>query len=250
MRLYDLSLSVAPNASEPTPVRIDYVSHQIGAGILGQPIGLDAREWPDEIGLSTEQVSLTTHTSTHLDAPLHYGPTCQGGASKSIEEIPLDWLYRPGVVLRCRDGFGPITVLEIQTELERIGYAISPLDIVLIDSGAAHLWGADCYFTDFRGMSVEGTEWLTGRGVKVIGIDSFGFDPPFHRMLADYERSRNPAALWPAHVFGRHREYCQIERLANLESLPAPFGFTVICFPIKVHRAGAGWVRVVAAYNE
>jgi kynurenine formamidase len=248
MRLYDLSLSVAPNISEPAPVRIDYVSHEKGAGILGEPIGLRSSEWPDRIGLSTEQVSLTSHTGTHLDAPLHYGPTCEGRASKSIEEIPLHWLYRAGVLLRCRDGNGPITRAEVHAELERIGHVIKPFDIVLIDSGAAHLWGAEQYFTDFRGVSVEATDWLTARGVKVIGIDSFGFDPPFHRMLADYERNQNPATLWPTHVFGRHREYCQIERLVNLEMLPAPSGFTVICFPIKIHRAGAGWVRVVAAY--
>ncbi len=252
MQLYDLSLSLAPNASEPAPVSIEYVSHEEGAGILGAPIGLQASKWPDCIGLSTEKISLTSHTGTHLDAPLHYGPTCDGVPSRSIEEVPLEWLYRPGVLLRCADASatGPITLDEVRRELDRIGYAIEPLDIVLIDSGAARLWGDHRYFTTFRGVSVEAADWLTSQGVKVIGIDSFGFDPPFHRMLSDYERTQNPAALWPAHVFGRRREYCQIERLVNLHTLPAPSGFKVICFPIKIQRAGAGWVRVVAAYGE
>lgn len=252
MRLYDLSLSVAPNVSEPVPVTIEYVSHETGAGILGAPIGLESAEWPDRIGLSTEMISLTSHSGTHLDAPLHYGPTCDGMSSKSIEEVPLDWLYRPGVLLRCggNGATGSITRDEVQAELGRIDHEIAPFDIVLIDSGAARLWGQERYFTDFRGVSVEATDWLTSQGVKVIGIDSFGFDPPFHRMLSDYERTQNRAALWPAHVFGRHREYCQIERLVNLEALPAPSGFTLICFPIKIQRAGAGWVRVVAAFSE
>ena len=32
---------------------------------------------------------------------------------------------------------------------------------------------------------------------------------------------------------GRDREYCQIERLNNLETLP-PKGFTVVAFPVKI----------------
>ena len=41
------------------------------------------------------------------------------------------------------------------------------------------------------------------------------------------------------------KEYCQIEKLANLEQLP-PFGFKVACFPAKIKGASAGWTRAVA----
>ncbi len=40
-------------------------------------------------------------------------------------------------------------------------------------------------------------------------------------------------------------EYYQIEKLTNLDKLPA-FGFSVSCFPIKISRASAGWIRAVA----
>jgi len=36
---------------------------------------------------------------------------------------------------------------------------------------------------------------------------------------------------------------------ANLEVLP-PDGFEVVCFPVKVHRASAGWTRAVAIIND
>jgi kynurenine formamidase len=52
--------------------------------------------------------------------------------------------------------------------------------------------------------------------------------------------------LWPAHFVGRKREYCQIERLANLGALPAPTGFTVHALPVRITGAGAGWTRAVA----
>lgn len=45
---------------------------------------------------------------------------------------------------------------------------------------------------------------------------------------------------------GRDREYCQIERLANLAELPRAHGFTLSCFPVKLAGAGAGWARAVA----
>jgi kynurenine formamidase len=40
-----------------------------------------------------------------------------------------------------------------------------------------------------------------------------------------------------------------MEKLHNLEALPAD-GFMVACFPVKVHRASAGWTRAVAIFEE
>ena len=41
-------------------------------------------------------------------------------------------------------------------------------------------------------------------------------------------------------------EYCQIEKLANLERLPRPHGFYVSCLPVKIKGGSAGWCRAVA----
>ena len=35
------------------------------------------------------------------------------------------------------------------------------------------------------------------------------------------------------------------EMRRNIEALP-PDGFEIVCFPVKVHRASAGWTRAVA----
>ena len=40
-----------------------------------------------------------------------------------------------------------------------------------------------------------------------------------------------------------------MEKLANLDQLP-PFGFKVICFPVKVYKASAGWTRAVALLEQ
>jgi hypothetical protein len=34
-----------------------------------------------------------------------------------------------------------------------------------------------------------------------------------------------------------------------LAALP-PDGFDIVCFPVKVHRASAGWTRAVAIFND
>ncbi len=247
MKFIDLSVTLEWTSSEPEPVEIEYITHEEGAEILGAPVGLSREDFPDGLGLSLERIKITSHSGTHLDATLHYGPISEGKPAKSIEDIPLEWCYSDGVVIRVDPNLEyPVTLEEVVTFLEKIGYQIKPLDIVLIQTKADLLWGTPEYFTTFRGVSVEATQWLVDQGVKIIGVDSFGFDPLFHRMLSEYRLTADKKALWPAHCYGRQREYCQIERLANLQAIPCESGFKVSCFPIKIHQAGAGWTRVVA----
>jgi kynurenine formamidase len=40
-----------------------------------------------------------------------------------------------------------------------------------------------------------------------------------------------------------------MEKLHQLEVLPAT-GFMVACFPVKIERASAGWVRAVAILDQ
>jgi kynurenine formamidase len=55
--------------------------------------------------------------------------------------------------------------------------------------------------------------------------------------------------IWEGHKAGRIRPYYQIEKLANLAALP-PHGFMVSCFPVKIERASAGWIRAVAIVED
>jgi kynurenine formamidase len=248
MALIDLSLTIAPNNSEPVAVRIDYISHKDGANMLGQSAGLTYKNFPDEIGLSLEIVTLTTHTGTHIDAPLHYGPTSEGVPSSDITQVPLDWFIGNGVIIRLNTSpeLGDVTINECKEYLEKIEYQLKPFDIVLFQLEGDKYWGTPEYFTKFRGISKEVTEWLISFGIKVIGVDTFGFDAPFHKMLERYVTSNNPSTLWPSHVYGRKKSYCQIERLTNLANITVNYGFKVMCFPIKICNSGAGWSRVVA----
>lgn len=252
MRLIDLSLEMAPSKSEPIPVEIEYIDHVEGGDMLGKPAGIDHKHFPENMALSLEKISLTSHSGTHVDAPLHYGPISGGQKSQSISEVPLEWFFSDGVVIDCTDISSGIIIKknEIVNALVTMNYSIKENDIVLIHTGADKKWGSKEYLTNFRGMSKEATEFLVEQGVKVIGIDTFGFDAPFEYMLSKYLRTSDKNYLWPAHFYGREKPYCQIERLVNIHKIPQKSGFKVSCFPIKIKDAGAGWSRVVAIVED
>jgi kynurenine formamidase len=243
-RFVDLSVATRDSASEATPVKVDLLDHRAAATVLG----LEPEDFPDEMAISNESVTLTTHTGTHMDAPLHYGPLSGGRPAKSIDQVPLDWCFGPGVRLDLRHvpaGDG-ITVDHLTRALDEAGHELDAGDIILLWTGADALWGSASYLTDYAGLTGAGTEFLVERGVRVIGIDAWGLDRPMRSMIDDYRRTGDRGYLWPAHIYGRTKEYLQLEKLANLADLPAPTGFTIACFPVSVAGAGAGWTRVVA----
>lgn len=88
--------------------------------------------------------------------------------------------------------------------------------------------------------------WLVGQGIHVIGIDPWTLDREFAAQIADFKRTRDGRYIWPGHFAGITKEYCQIEKLANLDRLPRPHGFYVSCWPVKIKGGSAGWCRAVA----
>ena len=92
------------------------------------------------------------------------------------------------------------------------------------------------------GVTAEATRWLWERGVRVMGIDAWGWDVPLHMQAHDALERDEPGIFWAAHQ--ADLPYAQIERLVNLSELP-PTGFTVACFPLRIEggapRRRAWW---------
>ena len=141
-----------------------------------------------------------------------------------------------------------VTAAEVEAELRRIGHDLKPFDIVLVNTRAASCMGTDEYLTAGCGMGREATLYLTTRGVRVCGIDAWGWDVPFVHMRKRWEETHDPSIIWEGHKAGREIPYCHMEKLCNLEQLP-PFGFTVACFPHKVKSGSGGWTRAVALFD-
>jgi len=274
LKFIDLSVALDDSPVEPEPARIKYLNHKQGADLLGLAALISGhsvfitlknlllhltgikkvthRDFPDGMGLAWETINGDTHTGTHLDAPYHFGPLSEGRPSKTIDEVPLEWCSGNGVVLdfRAKKQGDFITADDLRSALDKIDYKISAGDIVLIMTGADKHWGRKDYFFSHPGLSGDAVLWLLDRGVKIIGTDGYGLDRPFRNMMDDYTRTKDKSFLWPAHFAGRKKEYCHIEKMANLDRIPKSHGFSVMCFPVKIKGASAGWVRPVAILED
>lgn len=250
-RLIDLSVPIEHRASsEPIPAEIHYVTHEAeGLEQMKRFFGVtrDDLVYSEGRGWAVEYLNALTHTGTHVDAPYHYGPQSEGQPAKRIDEIPLEWCFAPGVILDVRHlaSGEEITVEHLREQLDRINHQLKPFEIVLLRTDADKRLGQSDYF-DQPGLGREGVLWLVQQGVKVIGIDAYTIDRPFASMVADFQRTGDGRHIWPAHFAGIEQEYCQIEKLANLDQIPGPTGFLVSCFPVKIKEASAGWCRAVA----
>lgn len=254
----DLSIGIEDDpASEPYPPSIERMDHREGATSLAETLreqGFDvtADDFPDGTALAWEELEAITHTGTHMDAPYHYGAESEGEPARRIDDVPLDWCLGEAVVLDMRhlDAGEEIGVEDIETALSELDYELTGEEIVLLQTGADQQWGEASYLTDFPGMGRDATDYLTERGVRVIGTDAYGFDKPFAEMGRRFEQTGDAGELWPAHLAGREREYCQIEKMANLDDLPRKTEVPLIAQPIKVEDSSAGWVRPLAVFPE
>jgi kynurenine formamidase len=232
--------------------KIEYRTNAQNAPMLLESFpGLRQEDLPDGEGWAFEIVQLTTHNGTHMDAPMHFqSKSIDGKRMMSIDEVPLEWFFRPAVKLdfrRLPDGH-VVSVLEVEAELNRIGHELKPFDIVLVNTRAASCIGTGEYLTAGCGMGREATLYLTSRGVRVTGIDAWGWDAPFVHTRKRWLEAHDPSIIWEGHKAGREIPYCHMEKLCNLEQLPA-HGFTVACFPYKIKGGSAGWTRAVALFD-
>ncbi|MBN2970726.1 cyclase family protein [Roseomonas aeriglobus] len=256
-RFLDLSITLDPEViTDPPFMRpsITYQTHEeTVAEVQNFFPGLTAEQMPGGLGFAaSETLTLTTHNGTHLDAPWHYHPTMDGGERAiTIDEVPLDWCFRPGVKLDFRhlpDGY-VATAADVEAELARIGYALQPLDIVLVNTAAGAALGSADFLGKGCGMGYEATMYLTSRGVRVTGTDAWSWDAPFAATARRVAETGDTSLIWEGHKAGRDIGYCHMEKLTNLDQLP-PSGFTVSCFPAKVKRGSAGWTRAVAIFED
>ena len=254
-RFIDLSIPITNDVvSDPEVMRpkIQYMTHENTWEQIAMFFpGLEKQDLPDGEGWAVEMLELSTHNGTHMDAPWHYHSTTDDGAraAPSIDEAPLDRFFRPGVKLdfsHLPHGH-VVSAAEVEQAFKKIGYDLQPLDIVLVQSGA--VYGTENFTDQGVGLGAEATLWLTERGVEVVGTDAWSWDAPFSHTARRWAEKRDPAIIWEGHKAGRIRPYYQIEKLTNLAALP-DHGFTFSCFPVKIERASAGWIRAVAMVED
>lgn len=249
MTIIDLSSTIEPSppgTPEFLKVDIQYHAHQDGAKQVEALLKVPASLMRNNEGWATETITrLGTHDSTHVDAPWHYNSVIQGKPAPTIDELPLEWFFGNGVKLDMthKPEGDPVTPQDIEKELEQIKYAIQPLDIVLIQTGRDKYYTQPDYIFKGCGVTYEATVMLYNCGVRVMGIDAWGWDMPLNLQAQKALQENKPEIFWHAHQ--ADLVYSHMERLVNLDKLPS-LGFKIACFPLKIKKASAAPARVVA----
>ncbi len=253
MHIVDLSLTISPTPEgtpEAAAIEITYLGHEQGAADIENYFAVPRSLLRLEEGWSIEYITrLSTHGTTHVDAPWHYNSKIGGKKAPTIEELPLEWFFNDGVKLdfHTKDNGEAITVEDVEKELKRINYGLKPMDIILMYTGRDAFFGQEEYIFKGCGVTAETTRWLYDKGVRVVGIDAWGWDVPLDLEAQKALEANKPGVFWAAHQLDI--AYSHMERLTNLAGLP-PYGFKVACFPLKLQGCSASPARVVAILPE
>ncbi len=267
MKFVDLSIPII-NPEEAvfdpplTRPKIEYTFHEEGADQMGFvfPRLKPDKHLPDGKGWAVENITLGTHSGTHMDAPWHFAPIQDREKgeikAKTIDEFPLEWGIGPLVVLDCtnfEEGY-VMTPDDIDSKLKELDYSLKEGDILCVHTNAPKHYGTSDYINYGVGVGKDATLHIIRQGVHVVGIDAWSWDAPFSITAQKWKKSvkeKNPdtSIIWEGHFAGIELGYFQMEKMYNLDKVP-PLGATIYCFPIKVARASAGWIRAVATIPE
>jgi len=194
---------------------------------------------------SAYRYSAAEHGGTHIDAPVHFAR-----GHNSVDEIPLDQLLGPGVVVdvtrQCSENRDYLITAGDFRNWEKRNGKIPAGTIVLLRTGFGKFYpdrkrylgtderGAPAVANlHFPGLHPEAARWLTeNRQIKAIGLDTASID---------YGQSK----LFESHRALFARNIPALENVANLDKLPAK-GFSVIALPMKIKGGSGGPLRIVA----
>ncbi|MGB0625908.1 MAG: cyclase family protein [Alphaproteobacteria bacterium] len=182
-------------------------------------------------------LSMSDHSCTHVDAPVHFNPAPD---APSIDQVPLENFYTEAI---CLD-FGEVpnryeaTIDDMEAALAASGEEIKAGDTVMIHMGIHNrLYGSPDYVHEFPGLSVPAVHWLADRGIGMFGVEAVSPAP-----------EGEPNYL--AHLACAERGITHMECLMNLDQLVGKGRFRFAGFPLKIKDGTASPIRAVAIFED
>ena len=168
-------------------------------------------------------LSMSTHTGTHIDPPLHF---IADGAS--IDEVALDVFVGEAVVadMRGNASIGPdeLKAADLAEGIERL--------LFLTDRSAAWSDPMTAWPKRYTALTLEGARWVVDHGVRLVGID-----------FPSIEDADAGSGTFPVH---RTLLGAGVVILEGLDLRVAPVGrSTLWCLPLKIRDGDGGPARAV-----
>ncbi len=167
--------------------------------------------------VNVSRVTMSTHTGTHADAPLHYDAT--GVGAQGLDLAPY---LGPCRVIDARGARGRIRPQDVAEAL----HGVPPRVLFRTFETFPH----ETWRSDFTAVSAELVDVLADLGVALIGSDAPSMDPETAKVL-------------DAHLAIRRRGLAILEGLV-LDAVP-PGDYELIALPLPLQDLDASPVRAV-----
>jgi arylformamidase len=178
----------------------------------------------------------STHTGTHIDAPLHFA---SGG--RSVDELTLEECTGHADVFDLRQHSGEHIT---QAMLERADPGIQPGSRVVlltgdVDRAYSHDWSyPDDIHVESAALTVEAAEWLVRKDVRQIANDFLTESMSVSNLPHDPDR--------PVHRTLLEADISIIEYICNTGNLTDYKRIRLDCYPLRLDGTEAAPVRVVS----
>ncbi|MFO8077961.1 MAG: cyclase family protein, partial [Thermoplasmatota archaeon] len=165
-------------------------------------------------GFNEQQISISTHTSTHIDAPYH-----MLSKGKPLSAYPIEYFIGKAVVINVCDQ------QQIKADLGNV----EKDDIVFFNTGHQSQCHTSDYFSNPPVISRKTAEELIKKHVRIVGIDSFTVD----------------SHPYPVHHLFFNHDICIVEGLIHLEQI-LQHRFRCYILPLKLRKSDGAPCRVIA----
>jgi arylformamidase len=162
-------------------------------------------------------LSMSAHSGTHMDAPLHFVPR-----TDAIDAMPLEAGVGPARVIGIRD---PQTIRAAALR----EHAIRRGERVLFRTkNSRRAWHTTDFMEDFVHLTWEAADYLAQRGVRTVGIDYLS-GAGFHDDTVATHRALLEAGVWII-------EGLDLSRVK-------PGSYDLLCVPMKIADADGAPAR-------
>ena len=169
--------------------------------------------------LTLSEITLGSHSGTHIDAPLHF---LQDGVG--VDKMSFDTTIGPAHVIEIHD------TKSIRRE-ELAAYDIQSGDRILFKTiNSERCWKTDSFIKDYVFLSMEAAAYLVDKGIRLVGIDYLSIGG-YQSDGIDTHKVPLQAGIWI---------------LEGLDLSQVKEGkYELICLPLKIEGCDGSPVRAI-----